>query len=176
MNTLSSCISITEPLGSAFDQQIGGKESSVIALSVLDVRDEGMSGGCGDLIELASQQGGRRFGIKPRGGDVLVAEEALDVGDVHAKRQQLRRHRVAQEMRINALRHVDGAGDLTYDLPNPLTGVDMRRRPGALLPALEQRPSAAGADMQLEQLREFAPDRDFPAFGGSFAGEGEILR
>ena len=68
------------------DQEIGGKQGGAISLSVLDASDKGVSGGRGDLIELAPQQGGRGFGIVTRGVDVLVTEEALHVGDVHMPR------------------------------------------------------------------------------------------
>jgi hypothetical protein len=39
----------------------------------------------------------------------------------------------------------------------------MRHRSGTPLPAGEQRSRAAGTDVQSQQLRQLAADRDFPA-------------
>src|SRR5215212_10211679 len=105
----------------------------------------------------------RCFGIEPGGREALVPKKALHVGDVHAECEQLRRHRMAQQMRVDALRHARRASHFAHDLADPLAGVDARRGPGSSLAAGEQRTGAADANMQLEQLRELAPDRHFPA-------------
>jgi hypothetical protein len=39
--------------------------------------------------------------VEAGGGDTPVAEEALQIGDVHTERQQAGRHCVTQQMRID---------------------------------------------------------------------------
>ena len=79
-----------------------------------------MGGRIGQLVEPALQRGGCRFGIKTGGGDALVAEETLQVGDVHAEREQAGRHRVAQQMWVDALADPGSNGDGADDLADPL--------------------------------------------------------
>ena len=95
----------------------------------------------------------------PGGADALVAEEALQIGDVHAQREQARGHGVPQQMRIDALGDPGGTGHPADDLADALAGQGVRHGAGTLLAAGEQRPGPAGADVQPEQLRQVAPDR-----------------
>ena len=55
-----------------------------------------------DLIELAPEHGDAGFGVDAGGADVLMSKELLDVGDVHAEREQAGRHGVAQQVGIDA--------------------------------------------------------------------------
>lgn len=123
-----------------------------------------MGGRIGQLIELALQRSGRRFGIKPGGGDALVAEEPLQVGDVHAEREQAGRHSVAQQMWVDALGDAGCNGDSADDLSYALARQHVWRWPRTFLAAGEQRPSPPRANMQSKQLRQVAPDRNFPVF------------
>ena len=61
--------------------------TGVVAASVLDRGNHGVRSGIRQLVELAPQQRGRGLGIAPGGGEVLVAEEALHVGDLHPEGQ-----------------------------------------------------------------------------------------
>src|SRR4051812_42423014 len=162
-----SCISRAEPPDAMPDamphEQVGRKQGRLVPMPMLDGRDQGMGGRGGDLIEFAPQHASRRFGIEPGGREALVPEEALHVGDIHAEGEQLRRHRMAQQMRVDALRHARRASHFAHDLADPLAGVDIRRGPGSSLATGEQRTGAADTNMQLEQLGELAPDRHFPA-------------
>ena len=88
-----------------------------------------MSRRIGQLIEPALQRCGRRFGVKTGYGDALMSEETLQVGDVHPQRQQAGRHRVAQQMRVDTLADAGRDGDGADDLPNPLAGRRVWRRP-----------------------------------------------
>ncbi len=74
------------------------------------------------------------------------------------------RHRVAEQMRIDAFGDPRGASHIPDDLADALAGQHMRRWPRALLAAGEQRPGAAGADVQPQQLRQFPPHRHLSAF------------
>jgi hypothetical protein len=49
-----------------------------------------------------------------------VSEKALQIGDVHAQREQAGRHRVAQQMRVDALADPGSNGDGADDLADPL--------------------------------------------------------
>src|SRR3954471_14967170 len=158
-----SCISRAEPLDAMPHEQLGRQQGRLVPMPMLDGRDQGMGGRGGDLIEFAPQYGSRRFGIEPGGREALVPEEALHVGDVDTEGEQLRRHRMAQQMRVDALRHARRTRHFAHDLADPLAGVDIRRGPGSSLAAGEQRTGAADANMQLEQLGELAPDRHLPA-------------
>src|SRR5271165_4592041 len=75
-----------------------------IPLLLSDTRDQCVRRGIGQLVEPALQGGSRRLGIKARRGDALVAEKTLQIGNVHAQREQPGRHRVAQQMWVDALR------------------------------------------------------------------------
>ena len=143
----------------ALGQELGGQNGGLVAAPVLDRGDQAARRRIGELVELAPQQGGRGLGVAPGGGDVLVAEEALHVGDLHAQREQPGRHSVAQEVRVDPLGNPCGPCHLADDLADPLPAQDMRHRPRALLSASEQRAYAAAADVQLEELGELAADR-----------------
>jgi hypothetical protein len=66
-----------------------------------------------------------------------VAEEALQIGDVHSKREQPGCDRVPQQVRIDTLGDPGHAGHTTDNLANALAGQHVRRRTGALLAADE---------------------------------------
>ena len=53
-----------------------------------------------DLIELAPEHGDTGLRVDARGADVLVSEKLVDVGDIHAEREQPCRHGVAQQVGI----------------------------------------------------------------------------
>jgi hypothetical protein len=107
-----------------------------------------VGGRISQLVELTLQRGGCRFGVKTGGGDALVSEKALQIGDVHPERKQTRRHRVAQQMRVDALADPGGDGDGANDLANPLARQHMGCGPRTFLTAGEQRPCPPCADMQ----------------------------
>ena len=123
-----------------------------------------MGGRIGQLIEPALQHCGRRFSIKTRGGNALVSEETLQVGDVHAEGEQSGRHGVAQQMWVDALADTDCDRDRADDLPNALARQHVWRWPRTFLAAGEQRPSPPLANVQSNPLRQVAPDRHFPVF------------
>jgi hypothetical protein len=72
--------------------------------------------------------------------------------------------RVPQQMRIDPLGDCGATGDIADDLANTLAGQHVRRWTMALLPAGEQGPNSARADMQPEQLRQFPSDWHFASF------------
>ena len=129
--------------------------------------------GIGQLVEPALQHGGCRFGIKTGRGDALVSEETLQIGDVHAEREQPGRHRVAQQMRVDALADPGGDGDGANDLADPLARQHVWRWPRTFLTAGEQRSSPPRADMQPQQLRQVAPDRHLPALSALALADGD---
>src|SRR4051794_22354797 len=118
-----------------------------------------MGGRVGELIEPALERRGRRLGVDPGSADALMPEEALQVCDVHAEREQAGRYGVAKQVRVDAFLDSGGDRDSANDLADPLAGEHMRRRAGALLPAGEERPRSSRADMKPEQLRQLPPDR-----------------
>ena len=75
-------------------------------------------------------RGGKRFGVKTGGGDALVSEETLQVGDVHAEREQAGRHRVAQQMGVDTLAESGADGDGANDLADTLACRHVWRWPG----------------------------------------------
>src|ERR1700722_12106164 len=85
------------PLG----EQFGGEQRCFVSLPLPDARNQRVGGRISQLVEPALQRGGCRFGIKAGGGDALVAEEALQIGDVHAERKQAGCHCVAQQMWVD---------------------------------------------------------------------------
>ena len=121
-------------------------------------RMDTVGGGVGESVEPALQRGGRRLGIVAGRGDALVAQEALQVGDVHAEREQARRHRMAEQVRIDALGDPGDLGHGADDLADALAGQCVRHGAGPLLAAGEQRPGPAGADVQPQELGQVAPD------------------
>ncbi len=103
-NISTLCISRCEVPGCSFlRKEICCLEGGIITAIAPDARKQGASGGVGDLFEFPTQGCGGRFGVMARRLDILVAEEALHVGDVHAEPQQFRRHGVAQQVRIDPL-------------------------------------------------------------------------
>ncbi len=110
-STATSCTSSTDLLRPALRQQIGGEQRRFVAALLPDARDQRVRGGIGELVEPALERGRRGLGMEAGRRDVLVAEEALQVRNVHADRQQTRCHRVAQQMRIDTLADPGGNGD-----------------------------------------------------------------
>ena len=108
-STTTLCTSSGDALRPALREQIGGQQRRFIPLPLPDPGDQRVSGRIGQLIEPALQRGGCRLGVKAGGGDALVAEETLQIGNVHAERQQPGRHRVTQQMWVDAL--ADPGGD-----------------------------------------------------------------
>lgn len=104
------------------------------------------------------------LGIEAGGDDAFMAEEALQVGDIHAQCEQPGGDRVPKQMRIGPLGDCGAAGDIADDLTNTLAGPHVRRWTMALLPAGEQRAGLARADMHPKQLRQFPSDRHFASF------------
>ena len=79
------------------------------------------------------------------------------------KREQPRGHGVPQQVRVDALGDPGRLGHSADDLADALAGQGVRHGAGTCLPAGEQRPGPAGADVQAEQLRQVAPDRHLAA-------------
>ena len=132
-----------------------------------------MGGRISQLVELALQRGGCRFGVKTGGGDALVSEKALQIGDVHPQREQAGRHRVAQQMRVDALADPGSNGDGADDLADPLARQHVGCWPRTFLTAGEQRPGPPCADMQPQQLRQVAPDRHFSPLSALALADGD---
>src|SRR4051794_11845533 len=95
-STSTSCTSTIDLLGPAACEQIGGDQGGIVAALMPNTGDQSVGGRIGQLIEPALERGGGRLGIEPGGANALVAEKALQVGDVHAERKQAGRHGVAQ--------------------------------------------------------------------------------
>ncbi len=87
-STSTSCTSSADALGTAPGQQVSSEQGGIVAALLPDACDQGMGGRVGQLIEPALERGGAGFGIEPGGGDAFVAEEALQVGDVHPQCEQ----------------------------------------------------------------------------------------
>jgi hypothetical protein len=62
-----------------------------------------------------------RLGVEASCGDALVTEKALQVGDVHAQGKQARRHRMPEQMRVDALADLGCPRDVAHDLSDALT-------------------------------------------------------
>ena len=122
---------------------------------------------------LRLQRGGCRFGIKAGGGDALVAEEALQIGDVHAERKQAGCHCVAQQMWVDTFANPGSNGDGADDLADPLACQHVWCWPGTFLTAGEQWPCPPRADMQPQQLRQVAPDRHLSALSALALADGD---
>lgn len=88
-----------------------------------------------------------------------MAEEMLQVGDIHPAREQPGGHRMPQQVGIDALGNPGRPCHRAHDLADALTGQGVRHRARALLAAGEERPGPAGADVQPEQLSQLAADR-----------------
>ena len=152
-------------------KQPGRQNGGLVATPVLDRGDQPLRHRVGQLVEPAPQHGRGGLGVAAGGGDVLVAEEALHVGDLHPQREQPGRHRVPQQVRVDALRDRGRPRHLAHDLPDPLPGQHVRRGPCALLPAGEERARAAGTDVQPQQLGELAADRHLPPLAALAAAD-----
>jgi hypothetical protein len=106
----TSCTSSGDALRPPLCEQVGGNQRCFVPLLLADTGDQCVRRGIGQLIETALQGGSRCLGIEAGRGDALVSEEALQIGDVHAERKQAGRHRVAQQMRPDALVDCGGNG------------------------------------------------------------------
>ena len=102
-STTTSCTSSGEALRPPLCEQIGGEKRCFVPLPLPDARDQRVGGRISQLVEPALQRGGCRFRVMTGGGDALVPEETLQIGDVHAEHEQAGRHRVAQQMWVDAL-------------------------------------------------------------------------
>jgi hypothetical protein len=152
----NSCTNSGESRGLALPEQVNGKNGCFIAVALSDPGNQCMGGWVGDPVETALQRRRRCLGIETGSRDVRMAEEPLHVGDFHAEGQQLRRHRVTQQVGINTFGDASCAGDVSDDLADALADVDVCPWAGTFLTTHEQRPGTTGADMQAEELSEFA--------------------
>ncbi len=134
-STSTSCTCSADALGPTSGEQIGGEQGGIVAALLSDIGDQRARGPIGQLVKAALHRGGGGLGVVPGGGDALVAEEALQVGNVHAEREQPRGHRMAQQMRIDALCDCGGTGHPSDDLADALAGQRMWHRARALLAA-----------------------------------------
>src|ERR1700712_3513170 len=132
-STTISCTSSTDLFRSALRQQFGSDQGRFVPPLLPDAGNQCMGGRISQLIELTLQRGGCRFGVKTGGGDALVSEKALQIGDVHAEREQAGGRCVAQQMRVDAL--ADAGGDGADDLANPLARQHVRCWPRTFLTA-----------------------------------------
>src|SRR5258708_6765051 len=82
-STTISCTSSTDLFRSALRQQFGGDQGRFVPSLLPDAGNQCMGGRISQLVELTLQRGGCRFGVKTGGGDALVSEKALQIGDVH---------------------------------------------------------------------------------------------
>src|ERR1700758_3829215 len=102
-NTITSCTSSGDALRPPLCEQIGGKQRRLVALPLPDTRNQCVSGGIGGLVKLALQRRGRGLGVAAGRGDVLVAEKTLQIGDIHAQREQAGGYGVLQQVRVKGL-------------------------------------------------------------------------
>ena len=119
-STTTLCTSSGEALRPPLCQQIGGEQRCFVPLPLPDAGDHRVGGRISQLVEPALQRGGCRFRVKTGGGDALVSEETLQVGDVHAEREQAGCHRVSQQMWVDTLADPGSNGDGADDLADPL--------------------------------------------------------
>ena len=147
-----------------FRQQIGREGADDLALVLGDALHQVPACLLGNPVELAPQHGDAGFGVDTGGRDVLMPEELLHVGDVHADGQQSSGHGVAQEVRIDALGDAGAAGDLANDLADALAGECRRTSICAPLATDEQRPGPASADVQGHKTGQVGTHGHFAAF------------
>lgn len=144
-------------------EQIRSEGPDDIAMTCPDLSEQFTAMATGDPVELAPQHRDAGFRVDPRCADILVSEELLDVGDVHAVRQQPCRHGVAEQMRVDALFDPSIASDVAHHLSDPLAGIGAVPRP-ALFATDEERSCPALADMHGEQPSELSADGDLAPF------------
>ncbi len=94
MSIAGSCISGFDQSTPIATQEIGRESSDDLALLLGHIPQKGLPIGIGDLIELPTQHGDAGFGIDPSAADVVMAKKLLNVGNIHADRQQTRSHGV----------------------------------------------------------------------------------
>ena len=172
-STTTSCTSSGDALRPPLREQIRGEECRLVTLPLPDTGDQRVGGGISQLVEPALQRRGCCFGVEPGCGDAFVTEKALQVGDVHAQRQQPGGDGMAQQVRVDAFTDPSGAGNGSHDLTDALAGQHMRRWSRTLLTAREQRPGPPRADVQPQQLRQVTPDRHLPALATLALADGD---
>ena len=89
----------------------------------------------------------------PKAKGAFVTEEALQVGDVHPEREQTRRNRVPQQVRVHALGDAGRTGHAAHDLAHALAGHYMRQRTGAALPGWRTRGRRGGCRCAAEAVQ-----------------------
>ena len=77
----TSCTSSGDTLCPPLCEQVGGEQRCFVSSPLPDAGNQRVGGRISQLVEPALQGGGCRFGIETGGGDALVAEEALQIGD-----------------------------------------------------------------------------------------------
>src|SRR4051812_46377543 len=102
-STSTSCTSNIDLLGPAACEKIGGDQGSIVPALLPNTGDQSMGGWIGQLVEPALECSGSRLGVEPGGADALMAEKALQVGNVHSEREQAGRPGMAQQVRVDAL-------------------------------------------------------------------------
>ena len=137
----ASCTSSADALRPAPGQQVGSGQRGIVAALLPNTGSQGLRGWIDESIEPALERGSGCLGVVPGRGDALVAEEALQVGDVHARREQAGSHRVPEQVGVDALGDPSSIGHGPDDLAHALAGQGVRHRIRSLLPAGEQRPS-----------------------------------
>ena len=168
MSTAASCISRSCDRMRIGGQQIRREGSHDIAMTMSNLTEQITPFGTSDLIEFPPQHSDAGFRIDPCRAYILMPEEFLDIGDVHAIRQQPRRHGVTQQMRIDALLDAGITGDVTHHLSNPLSGIGAASS-STLFAADEQGTSPAFTDVHGKQASNFGPDgylTPFPTLAG----------
>ena len=87
VRTTTSCTSSAEALRPPLGEHVDGDQRRFVSLLFPDAGDQRVGGRVSQLVEPALQGGSRCFGIETRRGDALVAEEALQIRDVHTERE-----------------------------------------------------------------------------------------
>ncbi len=132
-STWCLCTSSGDLLGPAPGKEICGEQGGIVAALLPDAGDQRVGGRVAQLVEPALERGSRRLGVEPGGADTFMAEEALQVGDVHSERQQPRGHGVPQQVRVDALGDPGRLGHGADDLADALPGQGVRHGAGPLL-------------------------------------------
>jgi hypothetical protein len=92
----SSCTSSGNALRPPTCEQVGGEQRCFVPLLLSNTGDQCVRGRIGQLVEPTLRGGSGCLGIEARRSNAFVAEKTLQIGDVHAQREQPGRHRVAQ--------------------------------------------------------------------------------
>lgn len=116
----------------------------MLALSLPDAGNQGLTAWIGDLVELLLQRGHTAHGIYLCASNVLMSWEALHVGNIHAQIQKLRRNRMPQQVRIDPLVNAGRPGHSLDDLTDALSRILIRP-----LPTSEQWSGPAVSDVNV---------------------------